>query len=99
MACVLEAYDLERSMMLQESLVSDASQGKQLIGPSFRLLRRPEIKSNLCIRRALVGLEGCEHCPDKQDAGERESIIQPLACVQMQKYGLSLSLIELLVAC
>lgn len=31
MACVLEAYDLERSTMLQESLVNDASQSKKTI--------------------------------------------------------------------
>lgn len=62
-------------------------QRKPLIQPSFRLFRRPGVKSDLCIRSALVGLEGCEHCPDKQDAGERESLIQPLACVQMQKYA------------
>lgn len=31
MACVLEAYDLERSVVLQERLVGDASQTKKTI--------------------------------------------------------------------
>ena len=62
-------------------------QRKQFIQPSFRLIRRPGNKFKLCINRALVVLEGCACCPEKQDAGERESVIQPLACVQVQKYG------------
>lgn len=57
-------------------------QRKQFIQPRFRLIRRPGNKSKLCISRALVVLKGC---PEKQDAGE--SVTQPLACVQMQKYG------------
>lgn len=34
MACVLEAYDLERIMMLQDSLVNGASQTKKTIHSS-----------------------------------------------------------------
>lgn len=82
---VLEAYALGGSRMLQESLINDASQRKQSVHPSFRLIRRPGNKSKLSVSR--VVLEGCAYCPEKQDAGERECVIQALASVQMQKYG------------
>jgi len=87
MARVPEAYEVERIMMLRESLADGASQRKQLIQPTFRLIRRPGNKSKLCTSRALVALESCANYPENQDAGERESVIQPLACVQMQKHG------------
>lgn len=60
-------------------------QRKQFIQASSRLIRRPGDKSKLCIRRALVVLEGCAYCSEKQYAGGRESVIKALTCVQMQK--------------
>lgn len=85
---VLGAYALGGSTMFQQSLVNDASQRKQSIHPRFRLIRRPENKSKISISRMVP--EGCVYCPEKQDAGERECVIQAVASVQMQKYGFEL---------
>lgn len=75
--------------MLEQSLVNDAPQRKQSIHPRFRIIRRPGNKSKLSI--SWVVLEGAAYCPEKQDAGGRECVIQALASVQMQKYGFELS--------
>lgn len=83
--CVPEASALGGSTMLEQSLVNDASQGKQSIRPRFGLIRRPGNKSKLSISR--VVLEGAAYCPENQDAGEAECVIQALPSVQMQKCG------------
>lgn len=82
---VLEGHALGGGTMLEQSLVNDASQREQSIHPRFRLIRRPGSKTKLSISR--VVLEGAAYCPEKQDAGERECVIQALPSVQMQKSG------------
>lgn len=59
-----------------------------------------ETNLNFGLRRALVVLESCAYCPEKQDAGERESVNQPLWLVfRCKSMDLGLSLVELLVPC
>lgn len=45
------------------------------------------LETNLNFLASMMVLESCAYCPEKQDAGERQCVIQALASVQMQKYG------------
>lgn len=80
-------------------LVMSHRQRKQVIQSSFRLIRGPGNKAHLSITGTLVGLESCAYCPQKQDAEERESVVQLFWLVFLCKWvGLGLFLVELFIA-
>lgn len=104
MACSHGAYDVDRSMMLQESLLNDASQIKQLIRPNFSLSRVSFAGESTNLNFVLEGpwwFLKVVHVVLKNRMQERGEVLFSLFgfVFKCKSQDLGFSLVELMVAC